>query len=135
MRRLAASAGAALLFVVGAAFVARRLWPSWQARVAVVGHSMEPTLLDGDWLLVDPDAYLRATPRAGELVVARDPRAADRVLVKRVIAVEANGSVTLAGDHPAHAADAGSIGSVPADAVLGRPWLRYWPPMRFGRID
>jgi nickel-type superoxide dismutase maturation protease len=134
MRRLAVRTGAALLLALGATFVSRRLWPYWQARIAVVGHSMEPTLLEGDWLLVDPYAYQRATPRAKELVVARDPRAPDRVLIKRVAGVGPDGEVTLAGDHPAHGADAAAIGTVRSDLLLGRPLLRYWPPERFGRI-
>jgi nickel-type superoxide dismutase maturation protease len=134
VRRLATLAGAALFFALGTTFMVRRLWPSWQARVAVVGHSMEPTLLDGDWLLVDPDAYLRAVPNLGELVVARDPRSPARVLVKRVMAIDVNGALALAGDHPAHAADGAAIGSVPPSDVLGRPWLRYWPLERVSRI-
>jgi nickel-type superoxide dismutase maturation protease len=134
VRRLATSAAAALFFVLGAALVVRRVLPSWQARVAVVGHSMEPALLDGDWLLVDPHAYRRVAPTQGELVVARDPRSAARVLVKRVVEIDAAGALKLAGDHPAHAADPRAIGSVPLEAVLGRPWLRYWPLERLGRI-
>jgi signal peptidase I len=134
VRRLAPSAGAALFFALGAAFVARRLLPSWQARVAVVGHSMQPTLLDGDWLLVDPNAYLRGAPNPGELVVVHDPRSSTRVLVKRIVEVNADGALNLTGDHAAHAADAAAIGSVAPEAVLGRPWLRYWPIERAGRI-
>jgi len=95
---------------------------------------MEPTLLDGDWLLVDPDAYLEAAPGPGELVIARDPRSPTRVLIKRVVEVDPDGALNLAGDHPAHAAEAAAIGNVPIDSILGRPWLRYWPLERFGRI-
>jgi hypothetical protein len=58
------------------------------------------------------------------------------VLVKRVLEAEidAAGALKLAGDHPAHATDSTTIGSVPLEAVLGRPWLRYWPLERLGRI-
>jgi nickel-type superoxide dismutase maturation protease len=134
MRRLVTTFGTALLFSFGTVAVIGRVAKSWEARIAVRGHSMEPTLLDGDWLLVDPDAFARRAPRVGQLVVARDPREAARVVVKRVAAVDSAGSLTLAGDHPAHADDGESIGALPASALLGRPWFRYWPRSRFGPI-
>ncbi len=134
MRRLGSMLGAALFFAFGAIAIIDRLGRSWESRVAVEGHSMEPTLFAGDWLLVDPGAYQRRPPRAGELAVARDPRSANRVIVKRVIASEADQRLTLAGDHPAHADDAERIGAVEQSAVLGRPWFRYWPPSRLGRV-
>lgn len=111
----------------------RRLIRSWRARVAVEGHSMEPTLRDGDWLLVDPDAYRRFSPRAGDLVVAADPRAPDRLIVKRVRRIEPDGSLMLAGDHPAHVEEAGLPPVAPSD-LRGRPWLRYGPARRFSRV-
>jgi len=136
MRRLAAVAGAALLFVLGAVgvVIGPRLGRSWAARVAVSGHSMEPTLLDGDWLLVDPAAYAHRAPQAGELVVTRDPRDPGRVLVKRVAEVAEDGTLILAGDHPAHADDSVAIGPVAESDLVGRPWFRYWPPSRAGRV-
>lgn len=134
MRRLAGMFGAALLFAFGAIAIVGRLGRSWESRVAVEGHSMEPTLLDGDWLLVDPAAHRRRAPRVGDLVVARDPRAAHRNLVKRVAAIGADGRLTLAGDHAAHAADGARIGTVEPAAILGRPWFRYWPVARLGRV-
>ena len=108
----------------------RILWlvRSWHARVAVYGHSMEPGLRDGDWLLVDPLAEVRT----GELVVAADSRADGRLVVKRIQSIDADGSVVLAGDHPGHAGDGLRV---PAAAAIGRPWFRYWPPRRLGRID
>jgi len=135
MRRLATLAGAAFLFGLGVLlFGGGKIGRSWAARVAVAGHSMEPTLLDGDWLLVDPLAYTRRAPRAGELVVTRDPRDESRVIVKRVKAADGDGSLVLAGDHPAHADDFRRVGAASPASVLGRPWLRYWPPGRVGPV-
>lgn len=94
---------------------------------------MEPTLRDGDWLLVDPAAYALRLPEPGELVVAHDPRAPDRLIVKRV-ALQVDGGLSLAGDHPAHAEEAADIGPVRPEAIVGRPWLRYWPPRRAGLL-
>jgi len=132
MRRLAFVAGTALFvgLIIGAI---RSLPRSWSARVAVKGHSMEPTLTDGDWLLVDPLAYSARFPRTGELVVVTDPRDDRRLLVKRVASVDADGAVTLAGDHPAHAFEQ-ALSAVDPDAVVGRPWLRYWPFERIGPV-
>jgi len=126
--------GAALLSAL-AVILVDRLGRSWESRVAVLGHSMEPTLRDGDWLLVDADAYRNRAPRAGELVVARDPRDPRRLLVKRAVSVALDGRVSIAGDHVAHAEDGTRIGPVDASAVIGRPWFRYWPADRVGKID
>ncbi len=90
---------------------------------------MEPSLLAGDWLLVDPspdDALV-----AGDVLVAHDPRAPGRLLVKRC-ASTTGGQLMLTGDHPAHATD--RIGPVERADVIGRAWFRYWPPGRIGRV-
>jgi signal peptidase I len=134
MRRPGLSLGAVLL--VGAAVAAIPLLGlvlrSWPWRVAVEGHSMEPTLRAGDWLLVDPLAYAGHNPQAGQLVVACDPRRTDRWLIKRAADVLPDGRLTLAGDHPAHRDE--DLGSLEPDALIGRPWLRYRPLRRFGRL-
>ena len=70
---------------------------SWEARVAIEGPSMEPTLSAGDWLLVDPDAYARRRPVAGELVLAPDPREDERLLIKRVESVDRSGRCARSG--------------------------------------
>ena len=57
----------------------RRPW-----RVAVAGHSMEPALREGDWLLMLPP---RRTPRRGDVVLFRDPRERSRLMLKRVVEV------------------------------------------------
>ena len=111
-----------------------RFGRSWQARVAVEGQSMEPTVLAGDWLLVDPDAYARQAPLPGALVLAPDPRQDDRLLIKRVGSVDPDGWLRLAGDEPERSSDSRIFGAVDPALVAGAPWFRYWPPGRFGRI-
>lgn len=124
MRRLGLTLGAALLLLAAGTVAIRRL-----TRIAVSGHSMEPSLRDGDWLLVVRDEQ---PARPGQVVVARDPRAADRIIVKRVARVDAGGLMTLASDHPAHAGE--HIGPLMAKDLVGRAWLRYWPPKSVGLI-
>ncbi|HUP82865.1 MAG TPA: S24/S26 family peptidase [Candidatus Limnocylindria bacterium] len=103
----------------------RRLLRSWRHRVAVSGHSMEPKLRDGDWLLVDPDAR----PSLGDLAVAHE---GTRLVVKRVVDVDNARRLTLASDNPAHAGQ--RIGPLEPALVVGRPWFRYWPPRRIGGL-
>ncbi len=114
----------------------RRLIRSWGARVAVVGESMQPTLEAGDWLLADPQAYVLAPPVVGDLVLVPDPRAPTRLLVKRVVEVHEDGrELWVSGDAPAATTDSDSFGSVSTSTVEGRPWFRYWPPRRMGRLS
>ncbi|MEA2025501.1 MAG: nickel-type superoxide dismutase maturation protease [Chloroflexota bacterium] len=110
-----------------------RLFRSWGARVAVEGRSMAPTLLPGDWLLADPDAYRDSPPRVGDLVLVPDPRDPSRLLVKRVAEV-VDGTLSVAGDSPGESTDSRAFGPVEASVVEGRPWFRYWPLHRWGRI-
>ena len=96
---------------------------------------MGPTLQPGDWLLCDPAAYAERPPRAGELVLVPDPRDAARLLVKRVAEVHDGGrELWLSGDDPARSTDSRNFGSVDAGHVEGRPWFRYWPVRRMGRV-
>lgn len=112
-----------------------RLRRSWDARVAVAGRSMEPALQAGDWLLVDPLAYAAARPRPGDLVLAPDPREPERLLIKRVSAVALDGNLELLGDAPEQSTDSRVFGTVVSSAVRGRPWFRYWPIGRIGRLS
>lgn len=102
--------------------------------MAIEGPSMEPTVRAGDWVLVDPDAYASRSPAPEDLVLAPDPRADDRLLIKRVGSVDAEGWLRLAGDDPEHSTDSRVFGAVEAAAVVGRPWFRYWPLRRVGRL-
>lgn len=113
----------------------RRLVRSWGARVAVDGESMRPTLEPGDWLLADPDAYRDAPPRVGDLVIVPDPRQPTRLLVKRVAEVRDHGRESwISGDSHDASTDSRAFGPVSTSTLEGRPWFRYWPLRRIGRV-
>jgi nickel-type superoxide dismutase maturation protease len=113
---------------------AHRLQRSWVSRVAIEGRSMAPTLMPGDWLLVDPDGYSRRPPDVGALVLAPDPRDPQRLLIKRVADVDPDGRLQLVGDDPDASTDSRLFGAIDPRVVFGRPIVRYWPPRRFGTV-
>ena len=91
---------------------------------------MEPTLHEGDWLVVAP---LTRAPRRGEIVLARDPRDRERLVLKRVAAVD-DGHCTLLGDRPDASTDSREFGPVALGDVLGRAVFRYGPLARIGPL-
>lgn len=96
---------------------------------------MAPTLEPGDWLLVDPDAYTEQAPAVGDLVLVPDPREPARLLVKRISDVSNDGAqLFVSGDARDASTDSRAFGTVMTAAVEGRPWFRYWPPRRLGRV-
>jgi nickel-type superoxide dismutase maturation protease len=97
--------------------------------VAVEGGSMRPALEPGDRLLV----VRRRRYRPGDVVALRDPRHPDRVVVKRVAALDGDRLVVL-GDAPDASTDSRTFGPVAAGAVLGRAVYRYAPASRAGRL-
>ncbi len=103
-------------------------------RVEAVGDSMLPTLAAGDRLLVvrTLGGWL---VRPGTLVAVRDPRpeARDRVLLKRVRAVEGN-RLDVRGDNPSASTDSRTFGFVPRRAMVGVVLWRYHPADRVGRL-
>lgn len=90
---------------------------------------MRPALEDGDRLLCGPPGRLRV----GDLVVVEEPGAGGLLAVKRVAGLDPDGLVVL-GDNPAESRDSRAYGPVPRAAVRARPWWRYHPPERAGRL-
>jgi nickel-type superoxide dismutase maturation protease len=104
-------------------------WPI--LRVAVAEHSMAPALRPGDWLL----AWRTRRVRPGQVVLAWHPQRPGFLLVKRVAWWEdgdrARGGWWLASDNPsAGAVDSARFGLVPAELIVARVLLRYWPLRR-----
>jgi signal peptidase I len=134
-----------------AAGLRARLAGPWRVDVAEV--SMTPAIDPGDWLLVDPT--VARWPRRGTVVVFREPGSGE-LAIKRVAGRPgdwvpfAGGYLPLAEDAPwllsdatddavtsagfGRAVDSRAYGPVSVDALVARPWLRYWPLRRLGRI-
>jgi len=92
--------------------------------MAVVrGRSMEPTLYDGDRLLVD----YRRPVRVGRMVVVRLPDGV--VAVKRAVRREPGGW-WVERDNPKEGVDSWTVGAVPDHDVLSVVLLRLWPLRR-----
>ena len=89
---------------------------------------MEPTLWAGDWIVVSATSR---PPRVGEIVLVRDPRNPENLMLKRVFAV-ADGACTLLGDRLEESTDSRTFGPVPLANVLGRALFRYAPIGRIG---
>ena len=107
----------------------------WLDVVEVRGGSMAPSLLPGDRLLVESHSYQGRAPRAGEVVLAGDPRDPDRELIKRVASIDdAGASAELRGDAPEASTDSRAFGAIPLSAIRWRAAFRYWPPQRAGRL-
>jgi phage repressor protein C with HTH and peptisase S24 domain len=93
--------------------------PRWGLAV-VRGRSMEPTLRDGDRLLVRHGAI----PRVGALAVVRLPQRP--VAVKRVTRRE-SGGWWVERDNPAEGVDSWLVGAIPDPDVLAVVVCRVWP--------
>jgi hypothetical protein len=95
--------------------------------IAVVrGRSMEPSLHDGDRLLV----VHGAPARTGGLAVVRLPDGV--VAVKRATRREPDGW-WVERDSPTEGVDSWSVGAIPDRDVVARVLARLWPPRRMSR--
>ena len=113
---------------LAAAALVGRLAPRL-GRVEVRGDSMRPALVPGDRLVVLRTRRLHP----GHLVALVDPRAAGRLVVKRV-ATASRHEVTVLGDNASASTDSRHYGAVPTTAVRGRAIYRYAPEPRRGRL-
>ncbi len=97
-------------------------------RVVVRGRSMEPTLRDGDHLLV----RWGARPRPGRLVVVRWP---GRPLSVKRAALLAPDGWWVERDNPADGVDSWQLGPVAPSDVVAVVVLRLWPVRRRARRE
>jgi len=74
------------------------------ARIRVDGYSMEPTLLNGEFVIVNKLAYTFGDPRIGDVIVFHYPRDPKQEYIKRVIGLAgdtvkiSNGQVMVNGN-------------------------------------
>jgi signal peptidase I len=145
----------------------------------VRGASMEPTFLDGEYLVIDELSYRLREPRRGEVIVFQFPQNPSQFFIKRIVAlpgervaiedsrvtifndrypegvvldetqylaegVRTGGTVSVTlgeneyfvlGDNRVASSDSRSWGSLNVEAIIGRAWIRAFPPDRFGILD
>ena len=116
----------------------------------VAGPSMEPTLREGDRVLVDLLTLRRRSPQPGDIVVVSGP--GDEDLVKRVAGEPYPGSdpypvplvaaespleptFVVLGDNPAASRDSRVFGRLPRHRFRGRVVWRYWPLSGWGSTE
>jgi phage repressor protein C with HTH and peptisase S24 domain len=102
---------------------ARPLLASW-GLVVVRGRSMQPTLYDGDRLVVRHGGRARV----GDLVVVRLPSGV--LAVKRATRREGSSGWWVERDNPAEGVDSWSVGAIPDADVLAVVRCRWWPLRR-----
>jgi nickel-type superoxide dismutase maturation protease len=92
-------------------FVGRR------RRFVVSGHSMLPTLADGDLVFCDTSGASRT--RIGDVVVADHPLHRGSMIIKRVSAIDGD-RWQLLGDNPSESTDSRTLGAISVAKIIGR---------------
>ena len=91
-------------------------------RIRIVGPSMEPTLVNGDWWLVRRGVSVRA----GDVALMVHPLRPAALVVKRLDHHDDAGWWVL-GDNAAESEDSRQFGAVPDGNIVGRLWVKYGP--------
>ena len=86
---------------------------------------MAPAFSPGQRVVVNKAAYLFSQPRPGDLVVVRDPRRPDRLLLKRIERRAGVDGWLVLGDNPQASTDSRAFGPVGRELIIGKVWFRY----------
>jgi nickel-type superoxide dismutase maturation protease len=94
-------------------------------RYEVEGESMTPSLAPGERVVVNKAAYWFGPPKTGDLVVLRDPRAPDRLLIKRIDQPAGERAWLVLGANEEASTDSRHFGPIGRELLVGKVWFRY----------
>ena len=80
------------------------------------GKSMNPTIKDGEVVLIDRDAEIKI----GDIVVAKHPVEQNSELIKRIEHINERGHYFLVGDNPEDSNDSRHFGAVAREFIKGK---------------
>nr|VZI15018.1 unnamed protein product [Spirometra erinaceieuropaei] len=142
-------------YSVGASFIFYHCHSLLGTVVYCEGISMEPTIQNGDYLLVERVSLYRRKIRTGDIVVAKQPRSPQNFchILKRVRALQGDvveyfnprlsksvrefipeEHIWLEGDNQNHSLDSRVYGPVPFSRLEYKVLCRLWPPSSFGKV-
>ena len=86
---------------------------------------MTPAVAPGERVLVNRAAYWFGRPRTGDLVVVRDPRQPQRLLIKRIDGTVGRDAWSVLGDNAVASTDSRTFGPVSRELLVGKVLTRY----------
>lgn len=93
-------------------------------RVRVHGQSMGPEFKEGSIFFASKWLAKKHSFGVGDVVVVRDPRESNRLLLKRIAKIE-EGSLWLLGDNQSASTDSRVFGSVEGEKILAKVMFKY----------
>jgi nickel-type superoxide dismutase maturation protease len=87
-------------------------------RFTISGHSMQPTLMESDSVLVSSVPYIFSKPKVRDIIAFKDSKT-KKVFIKRVTKVE-NDKYEVLGDNPLDSKDSRSFGWITKKDIIGK---------------
>jgi len=99
------------------------MWPL--EYFVVSGHSMEPQFREGERIVINRLSYLFSNPKPNDIVAVEDPEQRGKILLKKVIKIEATGKFFVEGINKLDSLDSRFFGATSKDLIRGKFWFRY----------
>jgi len=88
------------------------------SRFKIIGHSMEPTILQGQTVLVSLIPYLFSKPKINDIVALRE-RKSGKVFIKRIVKVDRE-KYFVSGDNKKDSMDSRRFGWINKEEIVGK---------------
>jgi nickel-type superoxide dismutase maturation protease len=86
------------------------------ARFKIIGHSMQPQIQNGQYVLLSDIPYLFKKPKINDIVALKDNKG--RVLIKRITKIQGE-NYFVEGDNKNDSLDSRKFGFISRDKIIG----------------